>query len=83
MTGKNLVLDGSIQFLKSLEIGIVSIIQKLKLIKEKGPEYFAFFCGVVDGVIEFVCGIIDVIFLILELIFSNALKDKPELNLIF
>ena len=83
LTGKNLVLEGSIQFLKSLEIGIASIIQKLKLNKKKGPEYFAFFCGIIDGIIEFICGIIDVVFLILELIFSNALKDKPEFELDF
>lgn len=79
--GTSPYIDKTIAFIQTLENNINQIIAFLKTTKDKGKIYFAFICGVINGMIEFVCGIFDVIFLILDLIYSNAVKEKAEVKL--
>ncbi|WP_026703851.1 hypothetical protein [Flavobacterium soli] len=78
---KPIFANTSIVFLQALERGIEKTIELLSKAREKGKASFAFLCGIVDGLIEFICGLLDIVFLILELIFSNASKTDAELEL--
>lgn len=78
---KPIFANTSIVFLQALEKSIDRTIELLSRAKEKGKTNFAFLCGIVDGLIEFICGLLDIVFLILELIFSNASKTDAEFEL--
>ncbi len=75
------LLDGWINVLLSLEKELMTIEIILQTQKNSSKEFFAFVCGMINGVFEFFCGLVDVILLILQLIASTAFKEQAEVKL--
>ncbi|WP_306568745.1 hypothetical protein [Flavobacterium lindanitolerans] len=74
-------IDKTVQFLQFIEHTITKTTQLLKGLKNGGRYYFAFICGIINGMIEFICGLVDVVLLIMKILAYDSLSQGAEVEL--
>ncbi|KQS53478.1 MAG: hypothetical protein KAF41_08730 [Flavobacterium sp.] len=74
-------IDKIVQFLQFIEHTITKTTQLLKGLKNGGRYYFAFICGIINGMIEFICGLVDVVLLIMKILAYDSLSQGAEVEL--
>lgn len=78
---ENLILNSVYTLLKAIENNLTLIINAIAGSKKLGTGYFAYLCGIINGIIEMACGIIDIVLLVFKLIMVNEEKSGVEFGL--
>lgn len=72
------LINIAIQFAKAID----SVYTILKETSEKSKLLFAFYCGVINGTLELLTGIIDMLLIIIELLLKTELNTSAENRLL-